>query len=148
MASSLTPLPKGSRTLDDDDDKDDLFATLFSPPTPRASPIPSTSLAGSDVSRPSHEHARTASTDSEFGAFVSIPSSEGPLHSTASEVNAEMASLPPIQNVDFLDKFTKGARAATERNKQVLKALGVQLLLRHLHMLRVPCQTRTHKNSL
>ncbi|KAI1787086.1 hypothetical protein LXA43DRAFT_870702, partial [Ganoderma leucocontextum] len=110
--SPLIPLPtqKG-------DDKEDLFATLFSPPTPRASPTrtpePNSGWSG--------RHARQESTDSEFGAFVSVPATEDPLRLAD---GPDIGPYDSQQNYEFFDKFTEDAKAASEkRRSQVLDEL-------------------------
>nr|VWP00784.1 Transcription factor MBP1 [Ganoderma boninense] len=99
------------------EDKEDLFATLFSPPTPRASPT----RTPEPNSGWSARHARQESTDSEFGAFVSVPATEDPLRL------ADGPNLGPYdsqQNYEFFDKFTEDAKAASEkRRSQVLDEL-------------------------
>ena len=62
----LIPLPNTNSQPQNTDDKEDLFASLFSPPTPRASPEPST------YCQDRNPHVLTQSTDSDFGAFVSV----------------------------------------------------------------------------
>ncbi|KAI0820544.1 hypothetical protein BC628DRAFT_1276649, partial [Trametes gibbosa] len=101
----LIPLPAQRLTSD----KDDIFATLFSPPTPRASPTHSP-----DPSRPSR-HVRTESTDSDFGAFVSVSAAEDPLHLGEDAVTTTFA-LP--QNQEFFDRFTEDAKVSSERKRR------------------------------
>lgn len=98
------------------DDKEDLFATLFSPATPRASPT-LRPVPDEPPIRPVR-HSRSASIDSDFGSFVSVPSSEDPLH----QLDQEFSPVPfsPAPNFDFFDRFTDDAKAATERNKKDL----------------------------
>lgn len=140
----LIPLPNDSGVTEHDD-KDDIFATLFSPATPRASPtLRATTTDDRDVERirPRMSHNRTASIDSDFGSFVSVPSAEDPLHQL-SESGGE--AFPPLQNFDFFDRFTEEAKAATEKNKQGV----LEELLRHeedpLYFLQSgtsPCESR------
>ncbi|KAJ3482355.1 hypothetical protein NLI96_g7033 [Meripilus lineatus] len=132
---SLIPLPSSSHnsttttTTHTSDDKEDIFATLFTPSTPRASPtlapVPDDRLIDLPPSKPfSHRHTRTVSTDSDFGAFVSVPATEDPLllqladgePSTASAVTS--VSFSPLGDLGFFDRFTEGAKAATERNQR------------------------------
>ena len=114
----LIPLPVDTQQQRTNDDaKDDIFATLFSPATPRASPTlqPVPDEPFTESTRPRmRAHSRTSSTDSEFGSFVSVPSAEDPLHQAASDIGQPFS---PIQNFEFFDQFTENAKAATERNK-------------------------------
>ncbi|KAH8093096.1 TLD-domain-containing protein [Cristinia sonorae] len=116
MIPPLIPLPASKPN--NHDDKEDLFATLFTPSTPRASPtlrpVQDDDLA--QALRPLR-HTRTASVDSEFGAFVSVSSAEDPLGPPTVE-GVQSVSLSPLQNLDFFDRFTEDAKAATERNKK------------------------------
>ena len=102
----LIPLP-GTRS----DEKEDIFATLFSPPTPRASPSHTPEPTYSRTSK----HVRSESTDSDFGAFVSVPATEDPLHLGDT---SEPAPFTPLHNYEFFDKFTEDARAASERKRR------------------------------
>ncbi|PIL26353.1 hypothetical protein GSI_12109 [Ganoderma sinense ZZ0214-1] len=99
------------------EDKEDLFATLFSPPTPRASPA----RTPEPTSGWSARHTRQESSGSEFGAFVSVSATEDPLRL------ADGPDLGPYnsqQNYEFFDKFTEDAKAASEkRRSQVLDEL-------------------------
>lgn len=106
----LIPLP-GQQPPGFANDKDDVFATLFSPPTPRASP---SRTPEPGQTRPAR-HMRTESTDSDFGAFVSVPAAEDPLH-PGEEAADPVFSLP--QNQVFFDRFTEDAKAASERNRR------------------------------
>lgn len=111
----LIPLPAGTDQSTTHDAKDDLFATLFSPATPRASPTLEP-VPDEDLVRPKPRHSRTTSTDSDFGSFVSVPSAEDPLHQLAS--NTVQESFSPLQNFEFFDRFAEEAKAATEKNKK------------------------------
>lgn len=111
------PSPPG--TASKSSSQEDLFATLFSPPTPRASPTPAAAQS-SYTSRP-YAHSRSQSTSSDFGAFVSVSASDDPLHTGGSK-----DSFTPIDGLqgDFFDRFAEEARAANERSKhQVLDEL-------------------------
>lgn len=116
----LIPLPPGSDQSTTHDPKDDIFATLFSPATPRASPTlqPVPDEAMSEPVRPNLRHSRTSSVDSDFGSFVSVPSTEDPLHQQASDI--AQISFSPLHNFEFFDRFTEEAKAATEKNKKVV----------------------------
>ena len=125
--SPLIPLPAGNGTPPSKPVLDDLFATLFAPATPPASPIPfgSTSI----FSHPSNPRPRVgsistaSSTDSEFGAFVSVPASEDPLaQPRLSEPSPSRA--PPLAfplSAASLEFFAE-AQAATARNQKGLLA--------------------------
>jgi hypothetical protein len=117
----LIPLPPGSEQTTHYNAKDDIFATLFSPATPRASPtlrpVPDDSPA--EPIRPKmRSHSRTSSVDSDFGSFVSVPSTEDPLYSLASD--SGHTTFTPLQNFDFFDRFTEEAKAATKKNQKVV----------------------------
>ena len=105
----LIPLPA---TTAKGEEKEDIFATLFSPPTPRASPTqtPEPTVVGRHA-----RHARTESTESDFGAFVSVPAAEDPLGSGS---GPEPAPFTPLQNYEFFDKFAEDAKAASEKKRR------------------------------
>ncbi|KAH9926650.1 TLD-domain-containing protein [Epithele typhae] len=113
--SPLIPLPAQQPHPQDTDGKEDVFATLFSPPTPRATPTPSES-AGRSAAGPSfNAHARTTSVDSDFGAFVSVSASEDPLG-----LQGEPDPFSPIQTSTF---FEDARVAADKRRSEVLDEL-------------------------
>ncbi|KAM5534141.1 hypothetical protein V8D89_012161 [Ganoderma adspersum] len=110
--SPLIPLPTHRG-----EDKEDLFATLFSPPTPRASPTRTPEPSSGWSAR----HARQESTDSEFGAFVSVPATEDPLRLVD---GPDLGPFNSQKNYEFFDRFTDDAKAASEkRRSQVLDEL-------------------------
>ncbi len=114
MNAATTSVQAASTSLAKGEDKEDIFATLFSPPTPRASP---TQTPEPTYSRPAR-HARIESMEDDFGAFVSVPATEDPLRVT------EPAPFTPLQNYEFFDRFTEDAKAASERRrKEVLDEL-------------------------
>lgn len=122
MIPPLIPLPTSQAQAPVQDDraaKEDLFSTLFSPSTPRASPTLGAAQL-QDVRL--LKHGRTVSTDSEFGAFVSVPSNEDPLASAGdagpSSVN-DSESRSPLKGTQFLEEV----KAANERNKGILDEL-------------------------
>ncbi|KAI0665525.1 TLD-domain-containing protein [Trametes maxima] len=106
----LVPLPR-QQPLRHHDDKDDVFATLFSPPTPRASPTRSPEPSENRPTR----HARTESTDSDFGAFVSVLAADDPLRLGNDSSNV---SFSAFQNQEFFDKFTEDAKVASEKKRR------------------------------
>ncbi|KAG6860808.1 hypothetical protein C0995_007388 [Termitomyces sp. Mi166 len=97
---------------------DDLFSTLFS----------------SDMTAPTNEtdNAKyrpmiqdTSESDSEFGAFVSVPAAEDPLAALdfglpeqggSPSIDKHMVSNNP--SLTFFDKFAQDAKVASDRNKQ------------------------------
>ncbi|KAF5345521.1 hypothetical protein D9758_012017 [Tetrapyrgos nigripes] len=104
----------------------DKFAILFSPPTPRASPVPGAS--SDDIwkpsGRPSEVQENPMSPDSEFGSFVSVPASEDPLTSFPSFGDIPSTTFNPpatrprhAQNssLDFFDKFSQEAKERNQR---------------------------------
>lgn len=120
MASTKSYLPASSVTkrlrTGNEPTSDDLFSTLFS----------------SDIPAFDHEPNKVkpriiqdiSESDSEFGAFVSVPVSEDPL---ALNFDLKEQSDPPIVNRDvtasnpsltFFDKFAQDAKVASDRNKQ------------------------------
>lgn len=122
-----TPAVRSQEEVEADFDK---FATLFSPPTPRASP-------SRDIGEPlwpssSQDPKATPplmTPDSEFGAFVSVPASHHPLAPQASSPTSSNDSPRKSYqkshgrniSMDFFDKFTQGAKTATtERNRGLL----------------------------
>ncbi|KIP02592.1 hypothetical protein PHLGIDRAFT_122314, partial [Phlebiopsis gigantea 11061_1 CR5-6] len=116
----LIPLPAEARAGSDQttthDAQEDLFSTLFSPSTPRASPTlgAAPDEEGAGAARPGARpvHSRTASVDSDFGSFVSVPSAEDPLRQAGPD-----SPFAPLQKGDFFDQFAEEATAATARNK-------------------------------
>lgn len=121
LPSPLIPLPANSSSTAGVASNEDLFSTLFSPPTPRASPVPTppNHRAGRpSISKPHARTHSTASTDSDFGAFVSVPATEDPLQDSGSA--SHMTPFSPIQNIEFFDRFTEDAKAATEKSKRGL----------------------------
>ena len=103
------------------DEKEDLFATLFSPPTPPASPFPAlapdSTITTSDTKPQSSKHSRRFSTSSsEFGSFVSVPTTEDPLYAN------HQAAFSPI-SLQFFDRFTDHAARSNAEKRQVLDEL-------------------------
>ncbi|KAG6877289.1 hypothetical protein C0993_008846 [Termitomyces sp. T159_Od127] len=113
--SNLSSVTKRSST-GNEFASDDLFSTLFS----------------SDVPALEHEPTKvkprmiqdTSESDSEFGAFVSVPASEDPL---ALDFGSPEQRSPPVINRNlaannssliFFDKFAQDAKVASDRNKQ------------------------------
>ncbi|KAI9433434.1 TLD-domain-containing protein, partial [Russula earlei] len=120
LTSNDIPIPPPIKT-----DLDDLLATLFAPATPPASPLPFRS--SSIFSHPSNPHPRVgsistaSSTDSDFGAFVSVPVSEDPLAPLSSR-GASPSRSPAGHQPSASAGFFAEARASTERNQQGLLA--------------------------
>ncbi|PBK81546.1 TLD-domain-containing protein [Armillaria gallica] len=100
MASSIPPLIPAPEK--DTEEWIDRFATLFSPPTPRASPT--------NTSAPLPVLDWPRSPDTEFGAFVSVPPSQDPLATTP----FSPADTEPSTSHNFF----KEAKRAQERNKR------------------------------
>lgn len=111
----------------------DKFATLFSPATPRASPtqqvIPLPDVESRSAPTQPHHSRRGPSTGSsdDFGAFVSVPAAEDPLAAFALDSpavdphtfdGAAGSSKRRSAGLDFFDKFSRDAKAASERNKK------------------------------
>ncbi|KAH9913202.1 TLD-domain-containing protein [Fomitopsis serialis] len=105
-------IPPSAATTSDASSQDDLFATLFQPPTPHASPAPPVKQ-DTAASRPG-AHTRNQSTNSDFGAFVSVPATDDPLGSGSSK-----DGFSPIEGMqaDFFDRFAEDAKAANEKSK-------------------------------
>lgn len=113
--TAISPLP----------DVDDLFATLFAPATPPASPLP---LASPSIFSPPTSArslvssiSTVSSTDSDFGAFVSVPPSEDPLAQPSSSGEPRPSShspAPPRRRLSASADFFAEAKAATARNQQ------------------------------
>ncbi|KAH9974213.1 hypothetical protein BJV74DRAFT_190831 [Russula compacta] len=102
---------------------DDLFATLFAPATPPASPAPfasSSSIFSLSASNPRPRGGSITAVspaDSDFGAFVSVPASEHPL---AQLSLGEASPSRPLTGhpLSVSTGFFAEARAATARNQQ------------------------------
>jgi hypothetical protein len=126
--SPASPQPSFDQTQprrDEKGEKEDLFATLFSPPTPPASPLPiSTSDDTAATTSTKHEqytHPRSFSTSSsEFGSFVSVPVTEDPLYA---DKQAVFSSISPINHLQFFDQFTDHANKSNAQKRQVLDEL-------------------------
>ncbi|OBZ74849.1 Oxidation resistance protein 1 [Grifola frondosa] len=94
---------------------DAVFSTLFSPPTPRASPAQSPPSSPSPIPRPP-----TASPDRLHRLRLRLlrlrPFAEDPLHSASSST----AHLPftPLQNYSFLDRCAEDAKTAADRKRR------------------------------
>lgn len=99
----LIPVPLNT-TEDENKTQEDLFATLFSPPTPRASPVPSAENAATHTETRPNTHQRNSSISSDFGAFVSVPAADDPLALSVPEISPLDASfeldLPEDQTGD------------------------------------------------
>lgn len=121
----LIPVPVAP-TPKTEDELESKFATLFSPPTPRASPdLP----IFKPQTRSTEQREAPSSPDSEFGSFVSVPPSEDPLAAppsfgspiVSSVYEATSSSRPRhLKNpsLSFFDSFAQEAKAAHERNKR------------------------------
>ena len=127
MSSTSPRLPSGQAQLGEDerDEKEDLFATLFSPPTPPASPFPlqtfRTSAATSNAKPQSSAHSRRFSTSSnEFGSFMSVPAIDDPLYA---EHQPAFSPIPPTTGLEFFDQFTDHAAKSNAQKRQVLDEL-------------------------
>ena len=107
----------------------DKFSTLFSPSTPRASPILGTTIP-LNPSQPSpsssvpsfyhRHHAKQPSSDSDFGAFVSVEPAEDPLLADFEFDDKH----PVLKPTTFFDKFAQDAkRKVEEKRRSVLDEL-------------------------
>jgi len=120
--SNESPVPPPNKT-----DLNDILATLFAPLTPPASPLPNGSSSSSIFSHPPNPRPRVgsisaaSSTDSDFGAFVSVPASEDPLAPPSSS-GASPPRSPAAHRLSVSAGFFAEARAATARNQQGLLA--------------------------
>jgi hypothetical protein len=109
------------------DEAIDVFATLFSPATPRPTPTSSPRHVLLPLNPVPHTRSleRSSSLESEFGAFVSVAQSEDPLSAAftplASPTRGEVElKEKPGQNASllFFDNFTSEAKRASEANKK------------------------------
>ncbi|KAI9457383.1 TLD-domain-containing protein [Boletus coccyginus] len=99
----------------------DRFATLFSPATPPATPT----LTSKEEPPPVRPAARSrgttqGSSDSEFGAFVSVPPSQDPLTHDADRTAQprRVSSGPGNHSLIYFDQFTASAKTAADRQKR------------------------------
>lgn len=128
LMSSTSPRLSSSQAQpgeDERDEREDLFATLFSPPTPPASPFPSqasgTTAATSNMKPQSSPHSRRFSTSSnEFGSFVSVPATDDPLYA---EHQPAFSPISPTTGLEFFDQFTDHAAKSNAQKRQVLDEL-------------------------
>ncbi|OAX36056.1 TLD-domain-containing protein [Rhizopogon vinicolor AM-OR11-026] len=114
------PQPIQPRTNPLDEADINRFATLFSPATPPATPTPIFRDHYPTTTRPQHHRNRTGSTDSEFGAFVSVPAAQDPL-SFDFQAPEHPTSVPSGNNsLDYFDQFTSSAKTASEQSRRVV----------------------------
>ncbi|KIK52032.1 hypothetical protein GYMLUDRAFT_50101 [Collybiopsis luxurians FD-317 M1] len=125
------PVSPGPSKSEPEDQLEAKFATLFSPPTPRASPDLPSDFIFKSPTRPIVQYQAPSSPDSEFGSFISVPPSEDPLAvsfstlASDSQNVANVANPPPSRpghtknfSLSFFDDFAQEAKAAQERNKR------------------------------
>lgn len=123
--SLASPRPSSGRSQprkDGQDEKEDIFATLFSPPTPPASPFPTLApdnTAVASCTKP-HPSRRFSTSSSEFGSFVSVPATEDPLYANPQAV---FPSISPLNGLQFFDQFTDHAAKSNAQKRQVLDEL-------------------------
>jgi len=128
LMSPTSSQPSSDRTQPrkgEQDGKEDLFATLFSPPTPPASPLPipvfDPTAATSSTKPQSSRHSRNFSTSSvEFGSFVSVPVTDDPLYTDQA---VAFSPISPIRGLEFFDQFTDHAVKSNAQKSQVLDEL-------------------------
>lgn len=123
--SPASPQPSSDKSQprqDVQDGKEDLFAALFSPPTPPASPLPFGTAAATSTNKPlSSIHSRKFSTSSvEFGSFVSVPATDDPLYT---EQQAAFPPISPTSGLEFFDQFTDHAAKSNAQKRRVLDEL-------------------------
>lgn len=121
--------PSSSRSSSDNrrnnEDLVDKFSTLFTPSTPRASPIPGTSPATSTFARPSslnsHSHASSLLpvSNSEDPLAILSPSPTYPLSNRLPPRPALPDSKKPPNNptLDYFERFGQDARAAVDQKR-------------------------------
>ncbi|KAI5830147.1 hypothetical protein K523DRAFT_240500, partial [Schizophyllum commune Tattone D] len=108
----------------DDEAAFDKFATLFSPATPRASPTPEGKAAMNAPPVAQRRPPTIATSDSEFGSFVTVSANEDPLTPATTTGNVKPNHTRANPSLDFFDAFGREAKEASERNKrQVLDEL-------------------------
>ncbi|KAJ6578770.1 TLD-domain-containing protein [Mycena vulgaris] len=139
-ASSRAPTPTPSTTktraqLDREaEEAFNKFSTLFSPPTPRASPVLDP-LSLPELA-PSTDVAPPMSPDSEFGSFVSVPAAQDPLSlmtpglGLVSPMQPESSAEAPARpgnprtvSQNFFDQFSQSAKDRTESKRDLLDEL-------------------------
>ncbi|KAF7369793.1 Zn(2)-C6 fungal-type domain-containing protein [Mycena venus] len=127
-----TPTPPTKKTraeLDREaEEAFDKFSTLFSPATPRASPI--LDPLSLPVQTQSKKFAAEMSPDSEFGSFVSVPAAQDPLSLMTPGLDLDTPMQPegrpgqprnPSQT--FFEEFSKSAKDRTETKRGLLDEL-------------------------
>ncbi|KAJ7730243.1 TLD-domain-containing protein [Mycena maculata] len=108
----------------------DKFSTLFSPPTPHASPVlGSLSLPGHSALTDS-AYGAPMSPDSEFGSFVSVPAAQDPLSlltTVPSAITPADSSSRPghlrTTSQTFFQEFSQSAKDRTETKRGLLDEL-------------------------
>ncbi|KAJ7750876.1 TLD-domain-containing protein [Mycena metata] len=133
--STPAPLPVKTRAELDREAEEafDKFSTLFSPATPRASPV----LGPLFLPERSQEavHLAPQSPDSEFGSFVSVPAEQDPLSLMTPGLDLGTPMQPQPQpsaarpshvrtpSQTFFDQFSKSAKDRTETKRGLLDEL-------------------------
>ncbi|KAJ7658497.1 TLD-domain-containing protein [Mycena rosella] len=131
--SNATPAPPATKTrvqIDREaEEAFDKFSTLFSPATPRASPVLDPLSLPEPI--PSTYHASQMSPDSEFGSFVSVPAAQDPLslltpgvglglpppmRPASSPQSAARPSHSRSTSQNFLDQFLQSAKPAETKH--------------------------------
>lgn len=120
------PQPITSRINPLDAAEIDRFATLFAPATPPATPTHGfRDPLSTTTTRPQQNRNRTASVDSDFGAFVSVPAAQDPLSFDfpVAEPSA-LKSRGPVTSgnasLHYFDQFTSSAKTASEQSRRVV----------------------------
>ncbi|KAJ7271123.1 TLD-domain-containing protein [Mycena rebaudengoi] len=138
-SKSPTPTPPIKTRAQIDQEAEEAFnkfSTLFSPPTPRASPVLSPLFV---PLQPPSAHAPEPSPDSEFGSFVSVPAEEDPLSSlmtpgldlpppleatsASSSGSPTRPSHPRSTSQVFFDQFSQSAKERTASQRGLLDEL-------------------------
>ncbi|KAJ7630111.1 TLD-domain-containing protein [Mycena polygramma] len=130
-ATPAPPVAKTPAQLDQEAEAAfDKFATLFSPATPRASPVLDV-LSLPEQPQPTHPAAEV-SPDSEFGSFVSVPAEQDPLSlltpglDLTSPMQPEVSTRPGHgrnSSQTFFAEFSKSAKDRTQTQRGLLDEL-------------------------
>ncbi|KAJ7607490.1 TLD-domain-containing protein [Roridomyces roridus] len=128
-ARPVTPAPTRAEPDREAEAAFDKFSTLFLPPTPRASPLDPLFLP--PESEPQVQSAAPISPDSEFGAFVSVPSAQDPLARLTPDPFGEPAQTKTetrpghlrTASQTFFDQFSQSAKDRTETKRVLLDEL-------------------------
>ena len=114
--------PLAHANLLDEADNTNRFATLFMPATPPATPTPIFRDQHPTSTLPQHHRHRTisAESDSEFGAFVSVPPAQDPLSFDYPVAVHPTSLLSSNASLHYFDQFTSNAKTSSDLSRRTV----------------------------